>query len=352
MSARSFPSPSKGAPKSCSSDLYHLRPMTLRRTFKRALVPVLGDRRLSRIGAIERRWRTALAKPITPAPPRLPTTPRRSDEATPQRPLRPAAPTRMRKPASRSVPAATLERDELLARLHERLQPRTYLEIGVSSGRSLALSSCRSIGVDPDFHVTVPIACDVRLVRSTSDEFFASDGDVDHFGGTPVDLAFIDGLHLAEFAYRDFLNVERLCSPTSVIVLDDVLPRTRDQAARRRITRAWAGDVYKVVEVLRRRRPDLVIAPVNTHPTGVAVITGLDPNSTVLGDVYDEVLPELQSPDPQHVPQHVIDRRGAVDPQALAQLAVWDRLLRRRGEADRDEVVKELAALRHTFQAP
>ncbi|MEJ7719274.1 MAG: hypothetical protein WKF58_01960 [Ilumatobacteraceae bacterium] len=61
----------------------------------------------------------------------------------------------------------------VLAALHRKLAPRTYLEIGVSDGRSLTLSRARSIGVDPAFKVTAPVCCDLELVRATSDEFFA-----------------------------------------------------------------------------------------------------------------------------------------------------------------------------------
>jgi len=215
---------------------------------------------------------------------------------------------------------------DVLSQMHRLLEPRTYLEIGVSRGRSLALSTTRSIGVDPDFHVTVPIACDLQLVRATSDDFFAAGDAVAHFAGTPVDLAFIDGLHLAEFAYRDFMNVERLCSAGSVILLDDMLPRNDEQAARERTTRAWAGDVFKVADLLRRLRPDLTVLPVDTAPTGVVVVAGLDPSSTVLADAYGDVLAELQSPDPQHVPPHVVERHGAVDVETLAGMPTWAEL--------------------------
>jgi len=100
-----------------------------------------------------------------------------------------------------------MSRHQFLRALHRKLAPRTYLEIGVSDGRSLTLSRARSIGVDPAFKVTAPVCCDLELVRATSDEFFAERPTL--FDGAVVDLAFIDGLHVAEFAFRDFINVER-----------------------------------------------------------------------------------------------------------------------------------------------
>lgn len=246
----------------------------------------------------------------------------------------------------RRYPAPTLTRHQLLASMHRQLAPRTYLEIGVSDGRSLALSRARSIGVDPAFAITSPIACDIQLVRARSDSFFEDADAIAHLGGTPVDLAFIDGLHLAEFAYRDFAHVERLCSAASVVVLDDMLPRSDDEAARDRVSRAWAGDVYKVGEILRERRPDLVVVSVNTEPTGVVVVAGLDPTSTTLDAGYSDVLDRLQSPDPQQVPRHVIDRDGAADARQLMRLPVWERLRTLREAPDPDAIRHELEVLR------
>ena len=70
-------------------------------------------------------------------------------------------------------PAATMSRHDLLRELHQQIQPRTYLEIGVSNGQSLSLSRARSIGIDPEFRVAYPIHCDLDLVREKSDTFLA-----------------------------------------------------------------------------------------------------------------------------------------------------------------------------------
>ena len=327
------------------------------------LEPVVGAERLYDIAIAERRLRRTLAAKIAPpatgwrgetattaAPQPLateqrpPATGGRPGDKREDKKSSPVARTRRQNPPQ-TYPAPTLSCRQFLSGLHRVLQPRTYLEIGVSNGRSLALSRVPSIGVDPAFKVTAPIACDVQLVRATSDDFFATSEAVAHFGGTPVDFAFIDGLHLAEFAYRDFMNVERLCSPSSVVVLDDMLPRSDEEAARVQIRGGWAGDVFKVVEILRQRRPDLVVLPVNTEPTGVVVVVGLDPHSTVLGDIYDEVLEALESPDPQHVPDHVINRKGAADARALLDLPVWSDLRRLRDGADNHAVAKAIAEL-------
>lgn len=216
-----------------------------------------------------------------------------------------------------------MHKHHLLATMHDLLEPRRYFEIGVDHGQSLTLSNCRTIAVDPAYRITRSIQCDVRTFLQTSDDFFATPGNFDHFGGLPVDLAFIDGMHLAEFVMRDFMHTEKHMSPGGVIILDDMLPRNSLEAQRIRRTTAWAGDVYKVHEVLRRHRPDLTILPVNTEPTGSYLVIGLDPTSTVLDEVYDSVLPQLSSPDPQTVDHDWLQRTHAHQPSPLLSSPVW-----------------------------
>ncbi len=192
-----------------------------------------------------------------------------------------------------------LQRHEFLRRVHGILSPRTYLEIGVNDGASLTLSRVPSIAIDPAFKVTKEISCDVQLARATSDDFFAAEKPTAHFGELPIDFAFIDGMHLFEFALRDFINVEKHSTWSTVVVFDDMLPRDVPEAARDRHTKYWAGDVYKLIPVLHRYRPDLKVIPLDTHPTGLLLVLGLDPTSTTLQDNYDEIIKDFVLADPQ-----------------------------------------------------
>jgi hypothetical protein len=212
---------------------------------------------------------------------------------------------------------------DFLPAVHARLAPSYYLEIGVRNGVSLSLARCRRVGIDPAFSLTAELDGDVALFRTTSDEYFNRPDPLAATGGHPFDLAFIDGLHLFEFALRDFINTERHCTPRSVIVFDDVLPRSVDEAARVRHTRSWTGDVYPVIEVLARYRPDLTVVPVGTRPTGLLVVLGLDPSSTVLTDAYDKIMAEFRRPDPQPVPPELLDRLAIVPPQRVLDAPFW-----------------------------
>ena len=184
-----------------------------------------------------------------------------------------------------------------LRRIHKRQNPDLYFEIGVDTGTSLALSNCKSIGVDPAYMVSNPIPSETRLFRITSDAFFADKDTCQKLLYNGIDLSFIDGMHLAEYVLRDFINVERHMKPTGQIVLDDVLPEQMVMSERNRRFNAWCGDVYKIVPILRKYRPDLSVhvyeAFIGPYRKGIASITKLDPTNTVLTDNIDTIIKEI-----------------------------------------------------------
>ncbi len=232
-----------------------------------------------------------------------------------------------------------MERHELLKHLHSLLKPRSYFEIGVNRGASLELSRSRSVAVDPFFKVVRELRCDVHLVRATSDEFFARKHPLAHLDEPVVDLAFIDGMHLSEYAFRDFINTERFTHAGTVLVIDDMLPRNVPEAARDRagaglLGAAWTGDVYKVTDTLRTLRPDLVCLEVDTEPTGTVMVFLPDPTSEVLHDAYDDVVQRYVSPDPQDVPREVLERSRAVPPETVVDAPVWKTIREARGLPD------------------
>lgn len=194
---------------------------------------------------------------------------------------------------------------EVLARLHRFLQPKRYLEIGTSAGDSLRLAQCASIAVDPAFRIGTDVlgskpVC--HLFQTTSDDFFDRYRPDTVLGG-PIDLAFLDGLHVFEYLLRDFANAEQFCTPDSIIALHDCLPSHpamthRDIHAPRDTVGNpnpdwWTGDVWKVLPALRKYRPDLRVTPLAAHPTGLVLVSGLDPMHRTLIDRYDEIVAEF-----------------------------------------------------------
>ena len=218
-------------------------------------------------------------------------------------------------------------RHEFLAELHALLRPRGYLEVGVQHGYSLQLARCRAVGIDPAPQLHTPLGLNASIEQCTSDEFFGGANSALALGAKlpfpALDLAFIDGMHLYEFALRDFIGVERLAHPGTVTVFDDVLPRNQHEAARVQCPGDWTGDVWRVEPILRAWRPDLRIALVDTQPTGVMVVYGLDPTSTVLSDEYEEILRHWPLEDVP-VPDPVLHRHHAIPAaEALAQIRNW-----------------------------
>lgn len=202
-------------------------------------------------------------------------------------------------PCESMLSSKQLDYGELLKRCHAQLKPRRYLEIGVDEGGSLTLADCPSIGIDPGFELVKSINSPARLYRTTSDLFFAGVAANIADELAEVDLAFIDGMHLAEYVLRDFANVERHIHPGAVVVIDDVLPGQVEMLDRNRKFNAWCGDVYKVVRLLREVRPDLTIellpAFIGPYRKGLALIRGLNRNNTTLFDNMDRLQADLMS---------------------------------------------------------
>ncbi len=182
----------------------------------------------------------------------------------------------------------------LLDRIHRHLLPRTYAEIGVNNGSSLTLAVPGTIcvGIDPSPDVRCPVRRRTRVFKQSSDEFFDQHDLARLFGGLPVDLAFIDGMHHFEFALRDFMNLEKASDEEGTILIHDCLPVSEITARRDRTTNVWSGDVWKLIVLLRQWRPDLRIEVIDVAPTGLGVIRGLDPTSTVLDEHYDKIVDE------------------------------------------------------------
>ena len=197
----------------------------------------------------------------------------------------------------------------MLEAAHRVLAPRTYFEIGTRTGRSLALARCPAIAVDPAFRLESGFAearPDLRLFPMTSDDFFAAHDPAALFGA-PIELGFLDGMHCFEFLLRDFINAERFATPASVLVLHDCAPFSSAIVDRAEFAprvaeldvmpRAWAGDVWKLLPILRDYRPDLTLAVFDCPPTGLVFVSGLDPSSRRLSEAYEEIVARYMDSD-------------------------------------------------------
>ncbi|HMH14579.1 MAG TPA: class I SAM-dependent methyltransferase [Edaphobacter sp.] len=178
---------------------------------------------------------------------------------------------------------------KVLEWVHGIVRPHLYVEIGVSRGDSLKLvpSTAKAIGIDPA--PRCKSRSNARIFEMTSDDFFAQ-ADAGAIPGVEnISLSFIDGLHTYDQALRDFVNLEKLSAPGSAIMFHDCIPLDEATAANPREAQFYTGDVWKTMLILVRKRPDLKIGIVPTWPSGLAIVTKLNPKSTVL----QEELPNL-----------------------------------------------------------
>lgn len=197
---------------------------------------------------------------------------------------------------------------EVLSTLGAKRGCRTYLEIGVASGALFArIESDTAIGIDPTFTLSADVTHSksrVHLYKMTSDLFFSDPRNYSTIEGL-VDFAFLDGMHAFEFLLRDFFNTERICHDRSLIALHDCLPLNDAMIQREFWTAAelgrdgpfpnhWTGDVWKVILILRKYRPDLRLVFVDAPPTGLVFATNLDPISQTLRANYLDIVEEFR----------------------------------------------------------
>lgn len=192
------------------------------------------------------------------------------------------------------IPAKGINYRTLFSRIHELFVFDCYIEIGCRSCETFALSRSKSIGVDPFFKAEINFIQNkpsVHMMQMTSNAFFETrfleKNDI------KVTLSFIDGMHLIEYVLSDFTNLERSSAANGAILIHDCLPYSFSMTTRdlnNLPPKAWTGDVWKIIPILREYRTDLRVEVLDCSPTGVVVVSGLDPSNDVLENNRQEVL--------------------------------------------------------------
>jgi len=211
---------------------------------------------------------------------------------------------------------------EFLSQVRRTFGVQSYFEVGSHTGASLAPVTCDTVAVDPGFKLNQDVVGSKRacmLFQMTSDAFF-SKYDLSALLGGPVQMAFLDGLHIYEYLLRDFMNTERHMARNSVVFMHDCMPPTFEVSRRTHPGpgKGWAGDVWKTVPILQRYRPDLQITAFDCRPTGLVMITNLDPTSTVLEENYFEAVKDMaEGADDE---KRLAEYRESVEPVSTAPI--------------------------------
>jgi predicted O-methyltransferase YrrM len=191
------------------------------------------------------------------------------------------------------------KRSTVLSRLINMLQYTSYLEIGCDNGVSFqeitnstsTQSLVTAVCVDPSEQA-------VATHHLTSDAYFDQlfhdlPMSTDHSSTLSTvalfDCVFIDGLHEANQAYRDFMNSWRALKPGGTILMHDVAPSHEWVASYPMHENAknfnWHGDVWKVVVALRLL-PDAEVVTIDID-CGVAAVRKR-PNRHPLNNVWKQ----------------------------------------------------------------
>jgi hypothetical protein len=184
--------------------------------------------------------------------------------------------------------------------LHSALLFDWYLEIGCRKGDSFAPVRSKTIAVDPFFRAEINIIGkkpELHVFQATSDDFFA--GGFLQRNDIRLSVSFLDGMHLFEYLLRDFMNTEAASDPKGVIMMHDLVPHNLGMTSRdlTSIRGAWTGDVWKLLPILQRWRPDLALTMLDLRPTGVLCVSNLSPGNRVLQENYDAIVAEFMALD-------------------------------------------------------
>ena len=216
-----------------------------------------------------------------------------------------------------------LRRNQVIQHVIDRINARTYVEIGVDNGHTFVNTRiARKIGIDPVptahlidqlldiFKIDYlgyrtagnPLSSELKLTAATrqaiaqlpagesadlfymtSNSFFKNKAAA-LFHSEKIDVAFIDGLHTYEQTFQDVLNVLDHLNDNGVILMHDCNPPTCASAAPARSWQEaemmnlpgwngmWCGDVWKSIVHLRTTRNDLNIFVLDCD-FGIGVVT-------------------------------------------------------------------------------
>lgn len=150
-----------------------------------------------------------------------------------------------------------MDRSEIIQSLIDKINAKSYLEIGIDSGNNFRLIRCdKKVSVDPNTDTSA-------MYHMTSDNFFNQNNET-------FDIIFIDGLHHADQVYRDITNSLKILNENGYIVCHDMNPLEESHQIIPFFSGAWNGDCWKAFVQLRCERGDLQMHVVNTdHGCGV-----------------------------------------------------------------------------------
>jgi len=145
-------------------------------------------------------------------------------------------------------------RTEIINYFIEKNNYKSYLEIGVKSGKNFnQINIENKTGVDIDKN-TLNFVPDCLIM--SSDKFFK-------INKQKFDIIFIDGLHESTQVKKDIENSLKILNINGVIICHDMLPPDEAHQIIPRQQKEWTGDCWKAWVQLRSLRSDLKMLVLN-----------------------------------------------------------------------------------------
>ncbi len=185
------------------------------------------------------------------------------------------------------------ERIDIIKKIIEKKNAKSYLEIGVWKGTCfLNIDAPIKIAVDPKLLIPKKERSKHHCFDMKSDKFFKKKSKFLKKMG--LDVVFIDGLHTYQQAISDFNNsfqylnedgviIMHDCNPpysAAAIPLEDLHKKVNNKEEIPGWTGDWSGDVWKAIVHLRITRNDLEIFVLDID-WGVAVIKRGSPKANL-----------------------------------------------------------------------
>jgi len=156
-----------------------------------------------------------------------------------------------------------MKRFDIINYLIEKNDYKSFLEIGTQEHINLRNVKIKyKVSVDPDPEVNADFIM-------TSDDFFKLNKE-------KFDIIFVDGLHHADFTYRDIINSLKILNLGGCVVVHDVLPTSYESQLipleKTLLTGSgiWEGDVWKAWIKLKTETQNLNMEVVDTdHGCGI-----------------------------------------------------------------------------------
>jgi predicted O-methyltransferase YrrM len=143
--------------------------------------------------------------------------------------------------------------------------PNVSVEVGVAEGESTEILSRFSNQV---FSIDMDSNCGRKINHLPNVNFINSDSwtALDALANdlrSKVDFCFIDGNHVSEIVYGDFVRASKLISERGIICLHDTYPKSIEYVSEEN---QWCGSAFKVPDIIRREFPEFDVFTIPIHP--------------------------------------------------------------------------------------